>query len=285
MTTAGASTRSGAEQRPWIAVRIERITNREAVAAALFAAGSQGVQEDGDSLLTHFPPDFAIDSVRAAVTGADAGASIVVSDAPLADWSTWRASVRAHPLGKVTIVPPWMFDENDSAQVVIDPAMAFGTGEHATTRGVVRLMQQLPQMPAQVADLGAGSAVLSICAARLGARKVAAIELDPDAIGNAEANVTANRAGEVIHVIEGDAALLLPLVAPVGLVLANIISSVLIELLPVIHDSLGESGFAILSGILVEEKEHMLDALGTRWAVLSTDTEEGWWSVLAARQQ
>jgi ribosomal protein L11 methyltransferase len=284
VTSDGASTRSGA-QKPWIAVRVGGMTNREAVAAALFEAGSQGVHEDGDSLLTHFPPDFPIDSVRAAVSEADAGASIVVSDAPLADWSTWRASVRAHALGKVTIVPPWMFDERDASHVVIDPAMAFGTGEHATTRGVVRLMQRLPQMPPQVADLGAGSAVLSICAARLGAGKVVAIELDPDAIGNAEANVAANRAEDVVHVIEGDAALLLPLVAPVGLVLANIISSVLLQLLPVIHDSLDEPGFAILSGILADEKEQILDALGERWMVLSTDTEEGWWSVLIERRQ
>ena len=285
MSAAGASTRSGAEQKPWIAVRIERITNREAVAAALFEAGSQGVQEDGDSLLTHFPPDFTIDSVRAAVSDADAGASIAVTDAPVADWSTWRASVRAHPLGKLTIVPPWMFDEHDKSHVVIDPAMAFGTGEHATTRGVVRLMQRLPHVPSQVADLGAGSAVLSICAARLGAKTVAAIELDPDAIGNAEANVAANGAEEVVHVIEGDAAVLLPLIAPVGLVLANIISSVLIELLPVIHDSLHERGFAILSGILADERERILDVLGERWIVLSTDTEEGWWSVLIERRQ
>ena len=285
MTSAGASKRSGAERKPWIAVRIEGIINREAVASALFEAGSQGVQEDGDSLLTHFPPDFAIGPVTAAVSEADPGARIIVSDAPLADWSTWRASVRAHPLGKLTIVPPWLHAEDDDSQVVIDPAMAFGTGEHATTRGVVRLMQQLPNMPATVADLGAGSAILAICAARLGAHTVVAIELDGDAIGNAEANVAANRAEEIVRVIEGDAALLLPLVAPVGLVLANIISSVLLELLPVIHDSLHQPGFAILSGILVEEKASILDALGERWIVLSTDTEEGWWSVLIERRQ
>ena len=285
MSSAAVSTTSRAEQKPWKAVRIEGISNREDVLAALFAAGSQGVHEDGDALVTHFPPDFAVEPVKRAVRDADEGARVTVSDAPIPDWSVWRASVRAHRLGKLSVVPPWLFDEHDTSQVVIDPAMAFGTGEHATTRGVVRLMGRLPRMPGTVADLGAGSAVLAICAARLGARKVAAIELDPDAIGNAEANVAANNVGAIVHVIEGDAGLLLPLVAPVGLVLANIISSVLIELLPTIHDSLTERGFAILSGILLDEKEQILAALGERWVVISTDTEEGWWSVLIERRQ
>jgi ribosomal protein L11 methyltransferase len=166
-------------------------------------------------------------------------------------------------------------------EVVIEPAMAFGTGEHATTRGVVRLMQRLPEMPSLGADLGAGSAVLAICAAKLGARRVAAVELDPDAIGNAEENVEANGAGEAVTVIEGDAAVLLPLVAPVGLVLANIISSVLVDLLPVMRDSLSRPGYAILSGILRDEKPRMLAELAAgSWRVLDEDEEEGWWSVL-----
>ena len=146
-------------------------------------------------------------------------------------------------------------------------------------------MQRLPAMPAMVADIGAGSAVLAICAARLGAERVVAIELDHDAIGNAQANVEANRVAPVVHVIEGDAAILLPLVAPVGLVLANIISSVLLEILPVIRDSLMPRGYAILSGILAEERERMLKAVSGDWTVLAEDTEEGWWSVLIERQR
>ena len=271
-------------ESPWTAVRVDGISQREAVARALFEAGSQGVHEDGTSLVTHYPPEFDVTRVRAAIAAADRSARVTVSNAPVMDWSQWRAAVRAHRLGKLSIVPPWLADPADPAQVVIDPAMAFGTGEHATTRGVVRLMQRLPHMPPTVADLGAGSAVLAICAARLGATKVVAIELDPDAIGNAGENVKVNGVDGVVHVIEGDAAVLLPLIAPVGLVLANIISSVLLELLPLMHHSLPHRGFAILSGILVEEKEKMLDALAGDWSVLSTDTEEGWWSVLIERQ-
>lgn len=276
---------SPGEATSWLAVRIEPSGERDAVMSVLFAAGSQGVQEDGSALVTHFPPGTDCFEIESAVRAVDPGARIVTSDAPVMDWSEWRASVCAHRLGKLSIVPPWLADDRDPTQVVIDPAMAFGTGEHATTRGVVRLMQQLPSMPRLVADVGAGSAVLAICAARLGAEKVIAIELDPDAIGNAEENVAVNRVSDKVHVIEGDAALLLRLVAPVGLVLANIVLSVLVGMLPAIHDSLVPRGHAILSGILFEEKERMLAEIGRGgWRVVSEDNEEGWWSVLIERR-
>jgi ribosomal protein L11 methyltransferase len=277
---------SGAGQAPWLALRVEGSREREAMIKALFDAGSQGVHEDGAAIVTHFPPGTDADWLRAAVHAVDEGASVEISEAPPADWTEWRASVRSHRLGKLTISPPWLAAaEFDPMEIVIEPAMAFGTGEHATTRGVVRLMQRLPEMPRMVADLGAGSAVLSIAAAKLGAARAVAIELDHDAIGNAEENVRANGCENVVSVIEGDAALLLPLVAPVGLVLANIISSVLTVLLPVVHDSLVPSGRAILSGILVQEREQMLGVIGSGgWSVIGEDEEEGWWSVLIERQ-
>ena len=99
--------------------------------------------------------------------------------------------------------------------IIIEPGMAFGTGEHATTRGVIRLLQSVIRPGDRVADLGSGSAVLAIAAAKLGARYVAAIELDHDAIENAEQNVARNNVADRVSVIEGDAATLLPLVAPV----------------------------------------------------------------------
>jgi ribosomal protein L11 methyltransferase len=86
-------------------------------------------------------------------------------------------------------------------------------------------------------------------------------------------------------VIEGDAGLLLPLVAPVRVVLANIISSVLLELLPVIGEALTDDGEAVLSGILVEERPMMLGALDADgWTLLGEDAEGAWWSARIARR-
>jgi ribosomal protein L11 methyltransferase len=112
---------------------------------------------------------------------------------------------------------------------------------------------------------------------------VTAIEIDPDSIGNAEENVGENGVADIVEVIEGDAATLLPLLAPVRVVLANIISSVLIPLLPTIRESLDLQGQAILSGILVDEREKMLTAIDADgWTVEREDTEDAWWSVQIA---
>jgi ribosomal protein L11 methyltransferase len=268
----------------WISLRITPDSNRDGVIAALFESGSQGIQEDGSSVVTHFPPDARIDDIRDAVMMADPRADIAVSEAPETDYSEWRASVSAHRVGRLVIAPPWLAGEFDpNTTIVVDPAMAFGTGEHPTTRGVMRLLQGVVKSGDVVADLGAGSAVLSIAAAKLGARRVTAIEIDPDSIGNAEDNVRVNGVEEIVEVIEGDAATLLPLLAPVRVVLANIISSVLIPLLPTIRESLGTPGQAILSGILVDERAQMLAALDADgWNVEREDTEDAWWSVQIA---
>lgn len=259
---------------------------RDAVIAALFEAGAQGVQELDDAVITHFPPEVEPHAVAQLVKAADAGAESDSWEVEEADWSlAWRDGIVAHRLGHLTVAPPWLASALDPATtIVIDPGMAFGTGEHATTRGVVRLLQDAVREGDVVADLGAGSAVLAIAAAKLGARKVIAVELDEDAIPNAEENVAANGVSNRVVVVQGDAGAILPLAAPVRVVLANIISSVLVQLLPVIEGALAPDGEAILSGILLEERPMMLQVLSEGgWQVEAEDTEDIWWSVRIAR--
>ncbi|HEY2897096.1 MAG TPA: 50S ribosomal protein L11 methyltransferase, partial [Gemmatimonadaceae bacterium] len=197
----------------------------------------------------------------------------------------WRESIRVHDLTGLSVAPPWLAEGLDPARtVIIEPAMAFGTGDHPTTRGVLRLMQRVIQPGDIVADLGAGSAVLAIAAVKLGAARATAVEMDPDAISNAEENVARNDVKGRVGVIEGDAAVLLPLLAPVRVIFANIISSVLCELLPVMAHSLSPHGVAILSGILDEERAKMLDVIADGgWRVVQEDAEGQWWSVTIER--
>ena len=272
----------------WVAVRVRPSAQGSAgVVRALFDAGSLGVQEDGAWLVTHFPADARLDAIRGAVLGADPGAELRTEPTPDVDWSeAWRDQIHAHQLGALTVAPPWLAEGLDPARtIVIEPGMAFGTGEHPTTRGVVRLMQDVVRSDDRVADLGAGSAVLAIAAAKLGATSVAAIELDPDAIGDAEDNVRRNGVADRVQVICGDAAVLLPLVAPVRVVLANIISSAIAALLPAIGEALEPGGRAILAGILREEQPRMAQLLeADGWTVLAEDAEEIWWSATVARR-
>ena len=261
--------------------------DREAVVALLFEMGSQGVQEDGDAVVTHFPPAVEPEVLRQRLRRVSPRAVVELGETPDVDWSEhWRDQIRSHDLGRFVIAPPWLVRAEDGDRtIVIEPGMAFGTGDHQSTRGVLRLLPDVVQTGDFVADLGAGSAVLAIAAAKLGAGRVVAIELDPDAIGNAEENVRRNGVGDRVTVMEGDAEILLPLIAPVQVALANIVSSVIIRLLPTIKHALTPDGTMVLAGVLTSERESLGAVLHEQgWAVVGESIEGEWWSATARRR-
>jgi ribosomal protein L11 methyltransferase len=280
--TAGAS-----EPIHWrtLRIRAEDEDARQALVAALIAVGAAGVEERGATLITHVPVEMDLLPVHLAAA-ARPGTIVETEELGPVDWSSaWPTQVGMQRLGAVTIVPPWLADgaPADGHTVVIDPGMAFGTGEHATTRGVVRLMQRVIRPGDAVADLGAGSAVLSIAAVKLGAARVFAIEMDEEAISNAEENVARNDALGRIAVLHGNAETLLPVVAPVRVILANILSSVIVELAPAMRRALGPDGVAVLSGVLRTEREALLETLtGSGWRCIAEDEEGEWWSGIVA---
>jgi ribosomal protein L11 methyltransferase len=272
----------------WVSLYIEAPEGsvREHAVEMLVSGGAGAVQEVGSALLTHLPEGAELDALCESLE--TAGATVERTALGEVDWSTqWVTRVGVQRIGRIAVAPPWMRDEIAHAEIpiIIEPAMAFGTGEHETTRGVLALMQPLVEPGAFVADLGSGSGVLAIAAAKLGASRVVAIEMDPDAIGNALENVERNGVATQVTVLEGDAAALLPLVAPVSLVLANIISSVVMELSPVMRRALPPGGRAVISGILVTEREHLLSSLALDGWRLESELREGeWWSSVIVRQ-
>jgi ribosomal protein L11 methyltransferase len=277
-------------QVSWLEVRVrcDESPHRTAIVSALVAAGAAGAQELADGLLTHLPHDARLDGVEAAVRAAGDGATVSYTAVGEIDWaSRWPTRVGVQRVGQIAVAPPWLASDIADAevQVVIEPATAFGTGEHETTRGILQLMQDVVRAGDVVADLGAGSAVLSIAAAKLGASRVAAVEIDAEAIGNAEENVARNGVGEAVAVIVGDAAVLLPLLAPVRVIFANIISSVILELARTMRDALSVDGRAIISGILVAERDMVVDSLvSSGWKVESELSEGDWWSAVIAKR-
>jgi ribosomal protein L11 methyltransferase len=259
---------------------------RDAVAAAMFAGGAEGLHEDGISFVTHLPDDHDLAPLRAAVDRADPAAAMTVSALDQsAATPDLHGTVQAHDLGHFVITPPWLAHQFDASKaIIVEPGMAFGTGEHATTRGVLRLLPAVLHAGDLVADLGAGSAVLAIAAAKGGASKVIAIELDEDAMSNAEENVARNGVADRVHLLCGDAGVLLPFFAPVRVVLANIISSVHHTLLPVVAQHITADGVVIISGILQSERAEMLQFLHTTgWQVVADDSEGEWWSATIVR--
>ena len=250
--------------------------------AALFAAGATGVHEHDTTLITQVPAEMDLTAITAEAS-VHADVRVDLEERGAVDWSSaWPTQVGVQRLGPITIAPPWLAEgiaDDDTHLVVIDPGMAFGTGEHATTRGVVRLLPGIVRAGDSVADLGTGSAVLAICAAKLGAQRVFAIENDIDAIPNAEENVARNGVADRVVVLHGDAHALLPAVSPVRVILANILSSVLLDLAPSIRRALLPGGAAVLSGVLLTERDALLATLAdSGWTCTAEDVEGDWWS-------
>jgi RsmE family RNA methyltransferase len=198
--------RDQAGDAAWITVRITPGARRDDVLAALFDAGAEGVQELPDSLVTH--AHGSDDATRLELAALAVGSGVTVQTEPLqiSDWSErWKQALAAQRVGRLTIAPPWLAEGWDpKTTIVIDPGMAFGTGDHATTRSVVMLLQDVVRPGDRVADLGAGSAVLAIAAAKLGASRVVAIELDPDAIENAAARRARTHRDRQHHLVGAD---------------------------------------------------------------------------------
>src|SRR5262245_65722367 len=101
-----------------------------------------GVQEIGNAFVTHVATQAEADALLCAATAASPDARVETKPLPNIDWSEeWKRAIHAQTLGTLTVAPPWLAEGLDPATtIVIDPGMAFGTGDHATTRGVVRLL-------------------------------------------------------------------------------------------------------------------------------------------------
>jgi ribosomal protein L11 methyltransferase len=282
----------------WLVVTIEVPSDEmhEALAEGLLALGGSAVVENGDELTTYVP---APDNIEAFLEHArsilhDAGGndvSIAWRWQENEDWSeTWKRGLKPRRVGKSFIVTPsWATPElrdNDKV-IVIDPEMAFGTGEHGTTRGALRFIEQIVKPGMRVLDVGTGSAILAIGAAMLGASEVVGVDNDPDAILNARDNVVRNGVTDVVVLEEGfvnEEYLRAAGSSSFDVVVANVLSGVLKPLLSSFYASVVPGGYVILGGILEEEADEMLDELRSAgFDVLGEDLENEWWGVLAQR--
>jgi ribosomal protein L11 methyltransferase len=266
------------------------------LAEGLLASGGSAVEEKGAELSTYVPMDGSAET-RAAevastlrgVTGDDIDVRWEV--VPEEDWiARWRSSLGPRRIGpRIIVAPSWTARATGPGDILIriDPQMAFGTGEHASTRGVLRLLQRLLLADVQLLDVGTGSAILSIAAARLGARQVVAVESDADALPNAQENVAANGVAErvaLVHAFVDDAFLKAYGGGAFDGIMANVLSGMLRPLLPAFHYALVTDGWLILSGILVEEADDIRDvATEHGFRVEAEDLEEQWWSALLRR--
>lgn len=171
------------------------------------------------------------------------------------DWAEiWKMEYRPLPIGRrLMVLPSWSTADPGGRLVVqLEPGMAFGTGAHPTTRHCLELIEETLRPGESVVDLGCGSGILSIAAARLGARQVLALDTDPLAVELALLNVRRNRVAKQVRVALGSyPADGLGRIESVELLVANLRSDTLIELLQAgLATWVGPTGRLLLSGLL-----------------------------------
>ena len=196
------------------------------------------------------------------------------------DWeNAWKEHF--HPLrigNKLVIVPPWsdFSPESDDLVICLDPGMAFGTGHHPTTKMCIELLEKYICPGADILDVGCGSGILSIVAAKLGASRVTGIEIDDVAVSVGASNVKANEACGV-EVIKGTLPHPDVTKCTFDITIANISSREIIKLAPHLVGSVRPEGVLIVSGILQETAGSVVEALlALGSSVVGTFTEQDW---------
>jgi ribosomal protein L11 methyltransferase len=212
------------------------------------------------------------------------------------DWANaWKAHFPVLRVGRrIVIRPTWRRHrrEPDDVILALDPGMAFGTGLHPTTRLCLAALESLADRgvlasggpdggPARVLDVGSGSGILSIAAAKLGAREVLAVDVDPIAVDASAANARRNRLARVIRSRAGSAP---SGEGPFDVVLANLIASLLITLADGLLEDVRPGGTLLASGIFANREEDVASAFEARGLVVAQRWTEGDWVALEARR-
>ncbi|HVP69516.1 MAG TPA: 50S ribosomal protein L11 methyltransferase [Anaeromyxobacteraceae bacterium] len=263
----------------------------DAASAVLFEAGAVGVEEREPSLVpmpgASQPSAGRVllvayfagrdDAERAA---ADLAVPAVIERVEERDWGEeWKKGLAPFAVGRVFIRPSWIAatPPPGTVEVVLDPGMAFGTGTHPTTALCLGTVDEvLLRVPgARVLDVGTGSGLLAIAARKLGSRRVVAIDVDPISVRVATENAARNgvsvEIGETpLREVEG----------AFGLVVANILANVLVELAPDLAARLEPRGELVLAGLLVAQEGEVRSAFSALGLRELAPRREGEWSLL-----
>ncbi len=201
------------------------------------------------------------------------------------DWAeAWKSGYQVLKIGRrLRIVPSWIpyTPGPDEVIVTLDPGMAFGTGLHPSTQLCLLALEELVVPGMRILDVGTGSGILAIAAARLGAAEVLGVDIEEVAVRTARENVVLNGVSEVVHVLPGsvdgeDR-------GSYDLVLANILAEVVARLAPQLAKHTAPDGWLVASGIIESRMPAVERAFDVAGLVIGRRWQSEDWVALGAR--
>jgi len=263
--------------------------SREAIINRLAEMGSTGFLEKDGKILAYFEEKANLPGICDSLSrfrdvlrssGLDPAFSFEYSILPEKDWSeNWKKNFVPIDIGEnLTIIPSWLKKETERIPVIIDPGMVFGTGYHETSQTCLVLIEKISkgEQKESCLDIGTGTGILAIGAARLGFRQVTAIDIDPMAIDAVKRNIEENRLTNVV-VQKGD---IFSIDGQFDLILANLLSGILVDIAPDICSRLKPEGKAVLSGMLTGQEDEVIEAYEMQGLTLEETVISGQWITL-----
>jgi len=260
--------------------------SKEAVMHRMGAVGAMGFAEEDNRIIAYFaqtssPEDICqelmVFKTVLASSGLDPSLSCSFRVLPDRDWNEiWKKNFRPIDVGNsLTIIPSWLPMETKRIPVIIDPGMVFGTGHHETTQTCLVLIEGLAKRPVKRSflDIGTGTGILAIGAARLGFEQVTAIDIDPLAVDAATRNAAANGLTN-IDVRQGTIA---SVSGTFDAIAANLLSEILMKIAPEISRHLESDGTAIISGLLMGQDDEVIRAMSLAGLTCRDRVIDGTW--------
>ena len=201
------------------------------------------------------------------------------------DWENcWKDSYHAFSVGDVTIVPTWEEAPAEDGKVVLrlDPGEAFGTGLHESTQLAMQVMSTYLAPGLRMLDIGSGSGILGMIALKKGADSICAVDIDPHAVEAAKENLPANgldpeRYRSILGDLTHDKNVRDEIGKCYGLVTANLIAEILVDMMPYLPAFVADGGHLVCSGILTSKEESVLEAgVKAGFAVCGTEHKGDW---------
>jgi len=259
--------------------------------ALLFQEGSVGLENLPEKVCAYFRPEISIEAVvenlQKRLKALNFPFDVQVEKIPAENWNeNWKQNFKPFKIGRRFFIrPSWetLPAQRDRIVLTIDPGQAFGTGTHETTQLILTLMEPVIKPGMSLWDVGTGTGILAIAAAKLGLTGILAHDTDPVAVETALKNARLNQTETAIRFFVGSANAVKR--RDFDVIVMNIVSGVLLELLPDVVPALKSNGWLFLSGILAEEKPAFLDQLKLYPVRVQTIKQQGEWIGLMAQKE